>query len=34
MPKLNMPSKFTLKGLISKNMLEENIKMDDRETEV
>jgi hypothetical protein len=32
MPKLNMPSKFTFEGLISRNMLEENIKMDDRET--
>jgi hypothetical protein len=34
MTKLNMPSDFTLEGLISRNMLEENIKMDDRETGV
>jgi hypothetical protein len=32
MPKLKMSSEFTLEGLINRNMLEENIKMDDRET--
>jgi hypothetical protein len=34
MPKLIIPSEFTLEGLISRNMLEENIKMDDGETGV
>jgi hypothetical protein len=33
MPKINMPSEFTLEGLISRTMLEENIKIDDRECE-